>query len=314
MTAVAVDQVDQLLELAPVPEPPIVIDHDGVYDRMSDEQYHGHRDSLSSSGARKLLPPSCPALFRHEQDHGRPPKRAFDLGHAAHQRVLGVGAQLEVVMKTAKDGTRSPATDYVTKSAQEHRDEIRAAGAVPILAKELEVVDAMADAILQHPLASVLFDPDRGGKPEQSLFWTDPEFDVMRRARLDWMPLPRPDGRLIVPDFKSTASAEPTAFTKSVFSYGYEVQAVFYTDGIRALGLADDVVFLFVAQEKTPPYLVTVHELDERALAIGRVRVDRALAVYEECLLTGEWPGYSSDVELVTPPLWLARQYEDLVP
>jgi hypothetical protein len=128
------------------------------------------------------------------------------------------------------------------------------------------------------------------------------------------MPAPRPDGRLIVPDYKSTASAEPTAFAKSVFSFGYEVQAVFYTDGIRALGLADDVAFLFVAQEKTAPFLVTVHELDERALAIGRARVDQALAVYEECLLTGEWPGYSSDVELVTPPVWLARQYEDFVP
>ncbi|NUU26096.1 MAG: recE [Streptomycetaceae bacterium] len=214
--------------------------------------------------------------------------------------------------RTGADGATGPAEDYRTKYAQEHRDEIRAQGKVPILAAELQAVDAMAKAIRAHPLASVLFDPDRGGRPEQTLFWTDKEFDVLRRARIDWLPAPRTDGRLLVPDYKSTASAEPAAFTKSVFAYGYDVQAVFYTDGVRALGLADDVAFLFVAQEKTAPFLVTVHQLDDVSLGIGRTKVDRALATYEECLLTGEWPGYSTDVDLVTPPPWLARQYEDL--
>lgn len=314
MTAqVLVDQADTPVEVAPVVEP-LVIDHDGIYDGMPDAQYHSHRDSLSSSGARQLLPPSCPARFRWEQDNGRAPKRAWDFGHAAHQKVLGIGAELVVVQKVTRDKTVVDADDYQTKSAQEHRDEIRASGATPILRRELEVVDAMADAILQHDVASVLFDPDRGGKPEQSLFWTDPAFDVLRRARLDWLPALRPDGRLIVPDFKTTASAEPRAFAKSVFAYGYEVQDVFYTDVIRGLDIADDVDLVFVAQEKEPPYLITVHQLDEMSLRIGRVKVDRALQVYEECLLTGEWPSYSSEVEMVRPPAWLAREYEDLVP
>ncbi|MGW9447058.1 hypothetical protein, partial [Bacillus mobilis] len=44
----------------------------GVYDGIPEAVYH--RDpvpggSLSSSGARKLLAPSCPALFKYDQEH-----------------------------------------------------------------------------------------------------------------------------------------------------------------------------------------------------------------------------------------------------
>lgn len=277
---------------------------DGVYDGVPEELYHGHRGSLSSSGARKLMPPGCPALFRWEQDHGRPPKRVFDLGHAAHKRVLGVGADLVVVQKTAKDGARSPATDYLTNSAKEHRDEIRAQGKVPLLAHELEVVDGMAKAIREHPVARVLFDPDLGGKPEQSLFWWDPDFGVLRRARLDWLPAVRADGRLIVPDYKSTASAEPRAVAKSISNYGYACQDAWYRDLLRGLDIAEQPAFVFVFQEKTPPFLITVAEIDAPSLRIGRKKNTEALDVYAECTATGIWPPYSTDVELISLPRW----------
>lgn len=281
----------------------------GVYGGIPDLDYHAH-PALSSSGARALLPPSCPAKFRWEQLHGRPDKRTFDFGHAAHARVLGVGAEIVVVQTTAKDGAKADAVDYRTKSAGDHRDEIRATGAVPILAAELAVVDAMAEAIRAHPVASVLFDPDRGGHSEQSAFWHDDRYDVDRRARFDWLPALRPDGRLIVPDYKTTTSAERGAFTKSVSSYGYHVQDVWYRDAVLDLGLADEVAFVFVAQEKTPPFLINVFELDDDWLRVGRVDVDRALGVFADCVATDSWPSYSSEVELITPPAWLARLYE----
>ncbi len=283
--------------------------HAGVYGDIDEADYHRH-PALSSSGARRLLPPSCPALFRHEQLHGRAEKRQFDFGHAAHQRVLGIGAELVVVQTGTKDGPTGPAADYKTKYAQQHRDEIRAAGGMPILAAELEQVDAMAAAIRDHPWASALFDPARGGAPEQSAFWLDDRFDVQRRARFDWLPPLRPDGRLILPDYKTTTCAERGAFARSVLAYGYHLQAVWYRDAVLDLGLADDVAFVFVAQEKTPPYLINVFELDEGWLQIGRADADRALGVFADCTATDTWPSYSSDVELITPPGWLASQYE----
>ena len=63
---------------------PDPITEPGIYE-MTNEEYHSHRYALSSSGARKLLPPSCPAIFRYEQDHPQPPKKVFDIGSAAHK-------------------------------------------------------------------------------------------------------------------------------------------------------------------------------------------------------------------------------------
>jgi hypothetical protein len=269
----------------------------GLYPKFDELAYH--RDpALSASGAKRLLPPNCPALFKHDRDNGgRPNKRAFDVGHAAHAAVLGVGLELVVV----------DADNWMTKAAKAERDAAYAEGKCPILAKEKAAVDAMALEIRRHPRASALLDPDHG-RPEVSVFWEDKQRGIDRRARFDWLP-DTDGGELLVADYKTTASAEPRAFARSVFSFGYDIQAVFYTDAVRAAELAQDVTFVFIAQETTAPYLITVHELDFASLALGRARVDEACAVFRECTETSTWPGYSDDIELIGPPAWLASLY-----
>lgn len=273
----------------------------GVYN-MPEDVYH--RDpvpggSLSSSGARKLLPPSCPALFKYEQDHPRPPKKTFDYGTAAHQLVLGSGPGIVVV----------DADSWRTDAAKAQAADARADGKVPLLAHEWQPVKAMADALREHPVASALFDPNHG-KPEQSLFWQDERTGVWRRARLDWLPDPRPGQRLIIPDYKTTVSAAPDDLQKSIANYGYHQQSATYIDGARALNLADEkAAFVFVFQQKTPPYLVTVVQLDTVALQVGRFLNRQAIDIYAECKRTGRWPGFSDDIEILPLPPWVERQY-----
>lgn len=273
----------------------------GVYDDLDEMTYHAD-PALSSSGVKDLLSPSCPARFQYRRQHGRPDKRAYDLGHAAHREVLGVGTEVVTVQKVTRDKQRVDAEDYATKSAQQHRDEIRREGKLPLLADEVADVKGMAAALRAHPWASKLFDPERGGKPEVSMFWHDDAYGIDRRLRLDWMPADAP-GRLIVPDYKSCISADRASIRSAVYKYGYFTQDVFYTDGLRALGLADDdSAFVFVFQERTAPYLITVAEIDSDAKRAGRVRVDLACEVFRDCLEADVWPGHSQDVELISLP------------
>ncbi|MGC7220097.1 recE, partial [Mycobacteroides abscessus subsp. massiliense] len=67
---------------------------DGMYSGIPDEVYHGDRTSLSSSGARALLAPSCPEIFRHQQLEPPAPKPQYDFGHVAHKFVLGEGSEI----------------------------------------------------------------------------------------------------------------------------------------------------------------------------------------------------------------------------
>lgn len=274
---------------------PTIIDEPGIY-TIPEDVYHSDpvpSGSLSSSGARKLLPPSCPARFRYEADNPPASKPHFDLGSAAHKLVLDAGPELAVV----------DAKDWRTKAAKEARDQAYADGQTPLLAHEYDQVKAMAEAIRQHPVASALFDPERG-TPEQSLFWVDDRSGIWRCARLDWLPDPRPDGRLIVGDYKTTTAADPESIARSVARFGYYQQAAWYLDAISAL-VDVPAAFIFVFQEKTEPYLVTVAELDTAAIKAGRRRNREAIDLYARCKANDHWPGYGDgQIELVSLPAW----------
>ncbi|MER8219735.1 PD-(D/E)XK nuclease-like domain-containing protein [Streptomyces sp. NPDC094143] len=271
------------------PEP---ITDPGIYE-MTNEEYHSHRYALSSSGARKLLPPSCPAIFRYEQDHPQPAKKVWDIGNAAHKLVLGNGPKLRKIEHETWNTNVAKAA--VTKA--------REAGEIPLKPAEYQQVHDMADALRRHPVASLLFDPERG-TPEQSLFWRDEKTGVMRRARLDWLPDPR-SGRLIIPDYKTCRSANPEKLAKDIEEYGYHQQDDTYRSGAKALGIADDdAAFVFVCQEKTAPYVITVVEVNATARRIGAARNRRALEIFAHCTETGYWPGYSDDVVPLSLPPW----------
>lgn len=265
----------------------------GVYD-IPEDVYHADPvpgGSLSSSGARKLLPPSCPARFAYQRDNPPASTPEFDLGKAAHMVVLGAGPELHVV----------DAEDWRTKVARAERDEAYARGATPLLPAEFDTVQAMAAALRQHPRAAELF--DAGGVAEQSLFWIDGDSGVWCRARLDWL-----SDRIV--DYKTTTDASPAHISRVMHSFGYYIQAPFYLAGAHELDLIADDEFLFVFQEKSPPYLVTVAELDTTALRIGRERMRQALEIYRDCKAVDLWPSYSSDIETISLPGWVARTYD----
>lgn len=282
----------------------VTLTEPGVYD-LPAAVYHSdpvQGGSLSSSGAKKLLPPSCPALFKHYLDHGQTPRVEFDLGHAAHAAVLGAGEPIQVI----------DADDYRSKDARAQRDAAYADGRIPLLRADHEVVQGMAAAIRDHPVAGRLFAPD-AGTPEQTLIWRDGEFGVWRRAMLDWLPNRQRGQRLIVADYKTSRSAEPSSITKALDSYGYAQQAAWYLDAVKALNLHGGIepAFVFVFQEKTAPYLVTVAQPDPDALNWGDVLNRKAIHTYRTCMRTGHWPGYADDVISVGLPPWAVRQHED---
>ncbi len=269
----------------------------GVH-QISADEYHADRTSLSSTGARKLLPPSCPAKFKWDLDHEPPPRKTFEIGTAAHKMVLGEGPELVLV-----DAVRWDSTAVKAEVAA-----IRAEGGVPLKPAEMDAVQAMAKALREHPLAAALFDPERG-RPEQSLFWRDKATGVNCRSRLDWLP-ETDGGRILVADYKSAVNASTDAFERAVKDYRYDQQDEMYSDGIRQLGIAEDVQFLFVVQEKTPPYLINVIQLSPMWLLMAEDRNKRAREIYKHCTETGNWPGYSTDVEIVSPPAWLETEHE----
>ena len=254
----------------------------GLHDDLSNEAYHADKTSLSSSGARKLLPPSCPAKFRYEQDNPQPATKTFDYGNAAHKMVLGRGPDLEVV----------PGARWDTGKAKAQIAEIRERGGIPLKDHEMQMVKDMAAAIRRHPLASALLDPAYGA-PEQSGFWIDGPTGIRRRVRFDWLPSIQ-SGRLLIPDYKTASDASDRAMEKEIEKYGYNCQAAWYEEAAQALGLGgEDTEMLLIVQEKKPPYLINIVGIEFFSRQIGRGKNRAAIEIFAECMATGYWRGYS---------------------
>ncbi|BCJ45355.1 hypothetical protein GCM10010168_86240 [Actinoplanes ianthinogenes] len=305
---------------APTLPPPAKVTGPGVY-QLTAAEYHADPvpgGSLSSTGARKLIAPSCPALYRHWADSPEEVRDYFDFGAAAHQLVLGEGPGIHEVK----------ADSWRTNKAKDEAAAARERGQTPLLSRDVEIVEAMADRLREHPIASALFEPG-SGRAEQAIVWAEtaivevtrtgehqPAFErraVRCRALIDWLRHPGA-GRLLVPDYKTTNSAAPDDAMKTVARLGYHVQGAFYLAGLRALGLADESArFLLVMQEKVAPYLVTVIEPDQTAMRLGAMRVREAIDIYARCTESGRWPGYSDDVVIGELPPWETRELDGQV-
>ncbi|ARD42500.1 PD-(D/E)XK nuclease-like domain-containing protein [Actinomyces gaoshouyii] len=271
-----------------VPKEPIVLG-------LTDTAYHADTSTLSSTGAKRLL--DCPARFRWEQDHPRPYTPAFELGHAAHTLTLGTGTGLHVVQ----------ADSWRTKAARTERDDALTAGLTPLLEVEFEQVQAMHDTLTSHPIAGPLF--ERADRVcEASLYWTDPATEVACRARPDWWS----QDRTLVVDLKTTSkSADPADFGRLAAQYGYHLQAAWYLEAVRAV-TGVEASFVHVVQETTPPYLVSVVQLNAEALQVGAEQADRARRLYANCQATGQWPGYTPAVHPAHLPGWYLAQHDAL--
>jgi hypothetical protein len=262
----------------------------GIYE-ISDAEYHMDPvvgGSLSSTGARRLLPPSCPAKFRWYADHPEE-KDIFDFGKAAHQAVLGIGPEIV--------GIETGPTGWNNRAAKAERDSARAEGKVAIKRDEADIITQMATALRQHPIAGRLFLPGRG-VAEQTVVWRDRQTGIWRRARLDWV-----QGPAIV-DYKTCDKADDASCARAIHNFGYHQQADFYIDGATEVpGIIPEGKrprFILVFQEKTAPYLVNVVEPDAEALSWGAVLNAKAIDIYRRCTESGMWPGYAETDDHIT--------------
>ena len=242
---------------------------------MSDADYHARKE-LSSTGARRIL--DSPARFRYWEDHPQPPKTAFDLGSAAHAKILGVGADIIEY----PDEHLTPSGAVSTKAAtREWEQEQRDNGLIPITHRDAQAVDAMAEAVLAEPEARAILERITGR--EVTIIQ---EIDgVPVRARFDGYS----DGEAF--DLKTTRDASPR-FNKSVANFGYHLQRRWYDDAHYAETGERLSGFPFIAVENTAPYLVGVYDLDFSYDEKAGEKCREAREKWHSCTETGVWPAY----------------------
>jgi len=243
----------------------------GIYFDIPEEEYHrDYKDWLGSHDVMNLY--LSPADFKHARENHKD-STALRFGRASHNFMLEGGDRISVADESSK-------TD---KSAQFklRREGLQAEGLTLITVSEHKQLTAMKRVFDSHGLASGL---RHMAKIEVSAFWEnkdymlDKEHGIKCKSRYDmFIDLERK----IVCDYKSTRdSVDPFRFESTCINFDYPMQAAHYLDGIKLLTGDDSWKFMFIAQEKTPPFKINVFRCDDDFIDIGHRKNNVAFVNY----------------------------------
>ena len=274
----------------------------GIYE-LTEDQYHADPApvaSLSHSIAKMLLTRSPLHAWAAHPKLGNTMERkdtaAMDAGTIIHKLILGKGAEIMQI----------DAKDWRTNAAKEARDAARAAGKTPVLAGDMEALNACAAAAIaqmrEHPDLAEFFAP---GISEAVMTWR--EGATWFRGMADRL---ANNPKAPIFDLKTTGmSAAPEAWERRLVNE-YATQASFYRRGLRAIRGVSPGPMLFIVVETTAPYGVSVMTPSPSLMAYADADIDRAVSIWARCMETGKWPGYSRHTAHVELPGYLAMKQE----
>jgi hypothetical protein len=279
-----------------------VSDLTGILPNVPAPMYHddafGQTPSLSASIAHQLLTASPRHAWtnhpRLNPDFVPTSDEKFDMGTACHALLLEGLNVVEVC----------DFPDWRTKAAKEARELARAHGRIPLLSHQYDDVLQMYNAVAEQ-IAALDIDPKpfTGGKPEQTIVWS--EDGVLCRARIDWTH----DDLSALDDLKTTSrSANPEAWSRNLYTFGCDIQAALYLRGIYAITGASPK-WRWIVVETTPPYALSVISPSAAVLTLANAKVDKALAIWRDCLARDDWPAYPRTVHIAELPPWAEPQW-----
>lgn len=253
---------------------------------MTNEDYHAH-DGVSRSGIVEFLksPYHFHERYIKKSYDGKRDVSAINIGSALHTLALEPE-------KFKSEFAIEPNYDARTKEGKAIRDNFKesAGNRIIIDANDFNTAELMA-ANLNSTQKELL----KNLAVENSFFWTDPHTGIIAKCR--------PDAYCAdyIVDIKTTRSANPHSFQRSIVDYGYHIQAGMMKEGLRAHGI-DIQKFIFIIIENTAPYATATYILDDFAINKGIEIYKNCLLKMRECIISDAWPSY--DTQVISLPAW----------
>jgi len=260
---------------------------------MTESEYRCS-DGISRSELWRLR--DSPEKFIWFQQHPEPPTPALVFGAAVHKLLLEEES-------FADEFSLAPECDRRSKAGKEEYNAFLKAseGKRIISVADFEKATEMVYRIRKTPFTKKLL----SGEHEKPFFWTDELTGELCKIRVDC--ISEIKGSPVVIDYKTTSDASTDGFMRSAIKYGYDFQAGMYCEGVeRATGKKP--LFVFIAQEKNPPYSVNILQADDGMIRRGYDTFRELIGIYHECATTGNWYGYLGAYEMINElslPNWL---------
>ena len=239
----------------------VIIGDVAYFPNLDNNTYH-NGPGISSSNIRRFSQSQLHAL---EEVVEQTPAMMF--GSAAHSLIVeGEAAFFSDVVTI----TGSP---YTNANKQLKKDSL-AKGLSVITEEQRDTIYSMNNSLVQE--AEPYLRPGEDypqvfkSPKEVSIYWYEQDLLCKTRADVVCNAFDNNFGKdaIVLVDYKTTSDCSVRGFTNSVRRYSYDLQAAWYKRGFERAGfkVAD---FVFVAQEKKPPYANKVFKMNHADMEIG---------------------------------------------
>lgn len=267
---------------------------------MSNADYR-KKEGISASDLKKMM--KSMATWKYAKDHPEEDTdtEALQFGRAYHKLMLEPD-------DFDNEFAVSPKFDRRTKDGKAAYEEFvkKAEGKEVINEEVFQKLKDMQKALYETPFVKLLIK----GEHEKSFFWNDETTGIPCKCRPD--SYGQIKDQYVCVDLKTTKDAETDHFMRDAIKLGYDIQAYHYCQGLEDT-YKKPFKFIFIAQEKTAPYLVNVLEADEYFMASGKELRTKLLDEYKKAEETGVYEGYmskNSGINSLSVPAWLRNSLE----
>jgi len=279
----------------------------GLHFDMSAEDYFSDpcpEPSVTQSLLRTLIDRSPRhAWFEHPRlnpDFKAEENTKFDIGNAAHRLLIGRGKMVNPV----------PFDNWSSKDAKKARAALAEVGVIAVLEHQYDRAEEMAEAVRQQLRSTEHAEAFVSGHGEVVACWRDEGFWC--RTMIDWF---TPDFTQVY-DLKTTSmSCSPYDVAERPSVEGWDIQGAWHEAALETLHPDNPSrrKHYFVAIENQPPYALTVVQLSEADLTMGRKKIAYALTRWKICMARKSWPGYPRSTVMSQPrgyteTKWLQRE------
>ncbi len=287
----------------------------GIYQDVPRDDYHAWRimsNSVIKHGATKTM-----AHMKSAWDGvQKPSTQAMKFGEAFHTRLLEperfkaeyadaepCAGQTQKGQPCSRLGTERYAGIWY---CQQHQPDEQPDNVRRLTPSDRESIEGMGAAVYAHKAVKLL---RAAGGHEVSVVAQEPTTGLMVKGRFDKL-IREYNGVPIILDLKSVASNEIWDLERQVLDNNLHVQAALYRDMYLWL-TGEKAVWLWAFCEKTPPYTVRIEPIGQASLHVGRCVYQRTLAAWAECLESGVYPAYGTDIgDGIDIPQWAIKREE----
>lgn len=217
-------------------------------------------------------------------------------------------------MKHAREPEGDGRSKEVKDARKKFREECEKDDLIAVSADMYDKLKGMWGSIMNDPIAMRILEQSQ---PDLTLVWDSgdtelPEEYRMNKAALDFA-YKEGEHRMSVCDLKSCQDASPSGFMRSVFDWGYDIQAAHYMEGVEACGWQAGL-WTWIAVESNEPYPCKVHYATDLTLEVGKKRIQKAMENLKSFMSDKRKRAYGPKINPIDPPGWILHQVKEYEP